>query len=169
MKGKIIGFGGLALLIVGLVWLRGTYFSDEAKIRRTLRALASDISFSTNTGNFSKITKLNRLLGRLTDDAMISVEQVVSRLPPVSGRSDLQLMAQAVFSLLSSCEVTLHDIAVEAIGNGVNEARVALTASATTGRAGDVFAGQEFNVTLRKSKEGQWLVAKIEAVRTLRP
>ncbi len=169
MKGKIIGFGGLALVIVGLVWLRVTYFSDEAKIRRTLRGLAADVSFSTNTGNFSKITKVNRLMGRLTDDAMVSVDQVVSQVPPVSGRSELQLMAQAAFSRLFSCDVTVYDIAVEAIGNGVNEARVALTASATTGWAGVDFAGQEFNVTLRKSKEGQWLVAKIEAVRTLRP
>ncbi len=172
MKRRLSWLGVLAAVVAGFVWVRVTYLTDEARIRRTIRGVFADASFPTGTGNISKAAKFNGLMSRFTDDIVINVEQVVPRAPPMNGRSELHQIAQMAFSQLTSCQLILHDVSVEPVGGGVKEARAAFTASGTAtvgGGGAELFTAQEFNLTLRKSKEGQWQIAHIDVVRTLRP
>lgn len=158
-------------LAVGLslgLWLRANYFTDEARIRRAVRGLLSDMSFATGTGNIGKMAKFNRVSDRFTDDIIISVEQVVPLAPPLNGREEVHQALQATFTQLSRCDVTLHDLIVRPVPANANEARAAFTASALTSRPGIEFAAQEFEVRLRKNENGQWLLAQVAAVRTLK-
>ena len=163
---------GRGLVLIGIVaalrWVRVTYFTEEARVRRTLRSLLADFNFPTGTGNIAKVARFNHVMGLFTDDITISLDQVVPQVPPLTGREDLQASVQATFTLLSRCDVTLHDVVVEPISPESRDARAAFTASVMTSRPGMEFAAQEFEVNLRRNQEGRWQLARVTAVRTLK-
>lgn len=149
-------------------WLWTRYFTDEARIRSTLRGLLEDMSFGPGTGNFSKVAKFQRAIVRFTDDIVISIDQVIPQAPPITGRDELHTAIQATFAQLSRCEVKLHDVVVKQVTVAPAGAKAAFTASVTTSWPGVEFTAQEFEVRLRKNDRGEWLLAQITAVRTLK-
>lgn len=168
MKTRWIRWATFAALVGVIVWIRTAYFTDAARVRRTLRGLIQDASFKADTGNFAKVSKFNGVLARFTDDVTITVEQVVPQAPPLTGRSEVHPAVQAYFSQLSRSEITLHDVVISEVDSLTRTARATFTASAVTNLPGVEFAAQEFDVELRKDAENRWLISKISAVRTLK-
>jgi len=168
-KRHLLRWTVLAALVGIGAWIRLTYFTDQARITRTLRGLLQDVSFTADAGNLTKAAKFNSVIGRFTDDITIRIEQVVPRAHPLSGRTELQAAVQGYFTHLRHSTLTLHDVVISALDPEARTARAALTASAVTSQAGVEFTAQEFELELKKDPEGRWLISQVAAVRTLKP
>ena len=168
MKRRLPWVLAAVFLLGGAVWLHGRWFSDEARIRRTVRGMLADLNFRAGTGLLAKTAKFNGLMSRFTDDVTVGVEQIIPVAPSLSGRVELHAMVLAAFRQLSSCAVTLHDVAVTPIPEGAATAKAAFTVSVFTTTPVLELPGQEFEVELRKNSESRWLISRVSAVRTLR-
>jgi len=168
MKRAILWLLVLTILAGALLGIRAIYFSDEARVRRTIRGLLVDVSFKAGTGNIAKAAKFNRITGRLTDDFTISVEQVVPKAPEMQGQSEIRAAIQFILTQFKWCDVTVHDVVVKPVAAGEREARAAMTISVATSEPGAEITAQEFDVKLRKNQEGKWQLSRVSAVPTLK-
>jgi hypothetical protein len=138
--------------------------SPERLIRRQLEGVARAASFGSNQGYLSKLSGAQGLADFFSTNVEINIDVPGHEARRLAGREDIQQAALASRAAVQSLIVTFPDITV--IVNADKESAVAdLILRAQVGGEQDAVV-QEMKVTLRKIN-GQWLIIKVETVRTL--
>jgi len=155
----------LAALVIFGCWLWTVMFpSPEAVVRNRLNALAKTLSFKSGSGMISQAFRAQKAAEFFTTDAEIEVN--VAGYDPVTmhGRDEVQQAAIMARSRLTSLKIEFPDMNIT-IDPGGQTAKVNLTGKADIPGERDISA-QEFNFLLKKV-DGQWLIYRVETVKTL--
>jgi hypothetical protein len=152
--------GVLVLIGVALgVWY--TRPTEEKRIRKVIRGLAQDATFTGSEGNIARIAKIQSIGSRLTVDVELHLDQVLPIESAVTGRDAIQGLLMAGAPNAGAVEVQVHDVGVNLTSE--TEAQVSMTASAKTGGRKGEFTAQEFDIRMVK-QEGAWRIRRVEAV-----
>ena len=156
--------GAVALIGLG-VWGWFIFFpSPEKVIRSRLKHLAANFSFEPQDGIIPRGYRIEKAAGYFTADVELSVN--VRGIAPMvlSGRDEIQQRAMIAARGLRGLKVEFLDINVT-LAPDQQTATANLTAKWMF--SGDrEFNVQEFNFKLKKV-EGEWLIYRVETVRTL--
>ena len=155
----------IAAVLIGLgIWgWRVLFPSPERVIRRRLAALAATASFQPEQGMVLRTYKAGKLIGFFTTDAVINLDSRGYDPRTLTGRDELQ---QATLAASRYDGITIEFLDVNVTLGPYNQTAIAnLTARATVEGQRDFFV-QEFNFMLKKVG-GQWLIYRIESVKTL--
>jgi hypothetical protein len=154
------------LCVAGVAGLLALWWPTEARrITKLVEQLAQDVSFRTTEGNLLRLAKVQSATGRFTEDAVILFETLGIPEREAVGRDAIHAALLIAQGLPGGLDIRLTDVDVT-LGPQPDEARVNLTASASSGRM-EGFTAQEFLLHLVK-REGKWLIRRVEAVKTLR-
>jgi hypothetical protein len=155
----------LAVVAALVVWAwMALHPSPERLIRRQLEGVARAASFSPNQGYLSKLAGAQSLADFFSTNVEVNIDLPGHKGHRLAGREDIQQAALASRAAVQSMSVTFPDITV--IVDADQESAVAdLTLQARVAGEQDMIV-QEMKVTLRKIN-GQWLIIKVETVRTL--
>ena len=163
---KWVGFIMVAAVLAGLgYWIWLTFFpSPEKAIRKQLQALAAAASFPVNEAPRAKLANAQKLGNFFTTDVEVTVETPGRAQQTFSGRDELVQAALGAHSSLNGLNVEFLDINVTVAPN--KQTAVAnLTARARIPGDRD-FNVQELKFSLKKVG-GDWLIYKVETVKTL--
>jgi hypothetical protein len=156
----------LALVVALGVWAWVALHPDpEHLIRRQLENLARTASFGPNQGYLAKLAGAQKLADFCATNIEVTIDVPGHQEHRLAGREDIQQTALAVRASVSSLTVTFPDIAVQ-VSADQQSAVADLTLEAQVAGERDMIV-QEMKVTLQKIG-GQWLLVKVETVRTLR-
>ena len=156
----------VGLLAAGL-WLWTVLFPNPQQvIRNRLNALARLASFPPNEGNIAHVAKIQRLGLFFTDDVQVMVDVPGMESHTFTSRAELMQMAAAARQMASGLKAELLDINIE-MGTGAESALVDATLKAKISGEGELIV-QELKFTFKKIK-GDWLITRIETVKTLKP
>jgi hypothetical protein len=129
-----------------------------------LAGVAHAASFGTRQGNLVKLAEADRLAGYFSSNVDVEINVPGRQERRLVGRDEVQQAALAARALLRALSVSFPDVTV--IVNADQESAVAdLTLEAQSEGEMDRIV-QEMKITLRKM-DGQWLIVKVETVRTL--
>jgi hypothetical protein len=138
--------------------------SPERLIRRQLEGVAHAVSFGPNEGNLAKLAGAERLGDFFSTNVDVRIDVPGGQEHRLAGREEIQQAALAARGSAQALSVTLADVTV--MVNAEQESAVAdLTLEGRVGGQPDRIV-QELKITLRKIN-GQWLIVKVETVRTL--
>lgn len=142
------------------------YPSPERQIRGQLADAARAASFAAGDGYLAKLAGAGRLAEFFSTNADIQIGDPGRPEHRLAGREEIQQAALAARAPGQTLSVTFPDITV--IVNADQQSAVAdLTLQARfTGEHETDLIVQEMKFTLRKIN-GQWLIVKVETVRTL--
>lgn len=161
-------FGRLVSLavIAGLGWWLWSVFfpNPETVIRKRLNKVAGLVSFEGKEGNFAKIANVQQLTAYFASTIEITVDTPAQSKHTLSGREELTQAALGVRSMLSGLTVEFVDQTVT-LNPAKTEATVSLTGKVRISGDRDMLV-QELKFYLQKI-EGDWLIVRIETVRTL--
>lgn len=152
-----------ALAIAALAWLFWPE-SDEAAIRRRLRAVVEEANARTAEG-LETVAKAARIGAYFTENVVVDLGTGAA---PISGRQTLIGMA-ALVQPSASLVVALEDITVVKRPDA-DVADVTLTATFTRTEIGTgerTMDAREFALEVRK-EDGEWRIGRVMAVDTLR-
>jgi hypothetical protein len=154
----------MALAALG-IWLWTIFFpSPEKIIRRHLEAVAKCVSFAPGEGMLTRLAGAQGLGGYFATNAEIYLEVPGHDHLVISGRNDITQAALATRSAVGSLKVKFLDVTVT-VAPDRQSASVDLTVDATVTDQPD-FLVQEIKILLRKIS-GEWLITRVETVRTL--
>ena len=159
---RILLFAALAALGI---WLWTVLFpSPEKVIRRRLTELARTASSSPDEGNLARLAAARRVAGFFSTNVELNVE-----LPELGRRSSMDREEITQLALLANSragglQVKFPDLNIT-VAPGKRSAMVDLTVTATVAGEPDSIV-QEMKFTLHKIA-GQWLITRVETVRTL--
>jgi hypothetical protein len=154
----------VALVAVG-VWLWTVLFpSPEKIIRQRLATVAQRASFAADEGALVRLAYAESLAGYFSTNAEINLDVPDRIQHTIQGRDEITQTAVASRSMVSSLRVKFLDVNVT-IGPDKQSAVADLTVEARAGDDQDMIV-QEMKFTLRKIG-GQWLITRVETVRTL--
>ncbi len=159
----------LAVLVAVLggagYWVWVTFFPNaETAVRKRLNALAEAGSFPSNESPLAKLASAQGLGNFFTTDAEILVNVPGRSQQTLSGREEVVQAALAAHSTLAGLTVNFYDIVVT-VAPDKQSATANLTAKVRMPGEKD-FNLQELKLELKKI-EGQWLIHKVETVKTL--
>jgi hypothetical protein len=157
-------FLALLLAAAGVLLYRHFFPPHEQRIRQTLKQAAATVSFGADTGNLARLAAINRLTSFFTPDIEILVEMPGSISRRVVGRDEVREVTAGTRAAVRALEVRLRDIAVE-----LDEDRLSARAHVVVDVRIDGDPSpwiSEFKLTMAHF-EGEWLIRKIEPVRTL--
>jgi SnoaL-like domain len=156
----------IAGLFVGGVWGWRTLFpGPEQVIKRRLEQLAKAASTTGDEGLLAKAAHVQKVTTFFTPDVEIVLDIPGQYNAEVSGLDELTRMVAAARSMGKRIKVEFLDVSV-AIAPDQNSAQTHMVGQAIiTGERG--LQVQELKAQLRKV-DGQWLVNRVETVRTLR-
>jgi len=138
--------------------------SPERRIRRQLEGVAHAASFGPNQGSLAKLAGAASAADFFATNVEVQIDVPGYQGHRLAGREEIQQAALASRASVRSLTVTFPDITV--IVNADQESAVAdLTLQARVAGEQEMIV-QEMKVTLRKIN-GQWLIIKVETVRTL--
>lgn len=137
----------------------------EKVIRRRLKRLAQAASFGPNQGYLAKLAGAQSLADFCATNIEINIDVPGRQEHRLAGREDIQQAALAARASVPSLTVTFPDISVQ-VGADQQSAVADLTLEAQVAGERDMIV-QEVKITLQKI-DGQWLLVKVETVRTLR-
>lgn len=164
MKMGIRVFGGLFLVVLG-VWLWTILFPSPQKIiRQRLEAVARCVSFAPGEGTLVRLAGAQGLAGYFATNAEISVEIPGHDRLVISGRDEITQATLTARSAFGSLGVKFLDISVNVAPNR-QAATVDLTVDVSISDQKDVMV-QETKILLHKIN-GEWLILRVETVRTL--
>lgn len=147
------------------VWLWTMLFPNPQKIiRQRLEAVAQRVSFTTAENKLTSLANAEGLAAYFSTNAEIKVEVPGRDQFIVSGRNQIIQAALTTRSMVSSLRVRFLDISVTVAPNR-QSATVDLTVDANISDQQDAVV-QETKITFRKI-DGEWLITRIETVRTL--
>lgn len=160
----------MILLVLGLgasgFWLQRKLFPPpEERIRQTLREAVGAASFGADVGNLARLAAVNRLVGNFTTDAEILVDLPGGPPRRLAGRDELRQVAAGTHTAVRSLQIRLPDVVVEMEAGG-ESARVHVIAEVRVDGAEDSWIG-EFKLRM-VHLDGQWLIQRIDPVRTFR-
>lgn len=138
--------------------------SPERLIRRQLEGVARAASFGPGQGYLAKLAGAQRLADFFSTNIEVHIDVPGHQGHTLAGREEIQQAALASRASVQSLTVTFPDVTV--IVDSDQESAVAdLTLQARVAGEQEMIV-QEMKVTLRKIN-GQWLIIKVETVRTL--
>jgi hypothetical protein len=155
----------LAVAVAVTWWLWSIFFpSPEKVIRSRLKELAALASVSPNEAPLAKLANANKLISYCANGVELAVDVPGRSLPTVTGRDDLLQAALMARSSMPGLTVQFFDIEVE-VGPDRESAVANLTAKIRVPSERDYYI-QELKFTFKKIK-GEWLIQRIETVKTL--
>jgi hypothetical protein len=153
-----------ALIALG-VWLWFVLFpSPEKVIHKRLVALANTVSFSSNQGNLVRLAGAQNLGFFFSTNIEVNIDVPGHERHVFVGRSEIIQAALAARSAVGGLTVKFPDINIT-VTPDKQSAVADLTVEAHISGQQDPIV-QEMKFTLQKT-DGEWLVARIETVRTL--
>jgi hypothetical protein len=157
----------LLLALIGLgYWLYTVFFPPDAVvIRKRLNKIAELASFSSTQGNIVRVANLERLGTYFADNVEVIVDVPGVGAHTFNQKAELMQAAGAARSSLSSISAKFIDINVD-VGSAKHLATADLTLEASVAGQKDAVI-QELKFTLENIK-GEWLVVRVETVKTLK-
>jgi hypothetical protein len=153
-----------ALLTLG-VWLWTVFFpSPEKVIRKRLASLAADVSFSQGDGTLSRLVDAESVSDFFATNVEVNIDVPGHEQHTFAGRDEITQAALGSRQAVSSLTVKFPDVSV-AVGADKQSAAAEVTVEISAAGDRDPVV-QELKVTFGKS-EGQWLINKVETVRTI--
>ena len=156
----------LILALAGVSWWIWTVLfpSPEKVIRQRIIRLAETATLAANDNPIARAAKAQKLVNMFSPDASIIMETGDFGDRNYSGRDEISDAAMAGFATIRVLRVEFSDISVELDSNR-QSAAVSCTARVHFEDKKD-FGVQEMLFTFKKV-ERQWLVTKVEVVKTL--
>ncbi|MGA2800780.1 MAG: hypothetical protein ABSE97_00175 [Verrucomicrobiota bacterium] len=153
-----------ALLALG-VWMWTMLFpSPEKVICKRLTELARTVSFSPNEGNLARLAGAQNLAFFFSTNVEVTLDVPGRVQHHLLGRSEITQAALGAQSAVSGLDVKFPDINIT-IAPDKQSAVADLTVEVRVSGQQDLIV-QEMKFTLQKT-DGEWLVTRIETVRTL--
>jgi hypothetical protein len=136
----------------------------EKAIRRQLAEVARAASFGRGQGYMAQLSAAQRLADCFSTNVEIALDVPGHQEHRLAGRADIQQAILSARASLQGLSVSFPDVTVIVAGDG-QSAVADLTLEARIAGQQDMIV-QEMKFTLRKIA-GQWLIVKVETVRTL--
>jgi len=147
-------------------WLYGVFFpAPEKLIRQRLDKVAELASFTGKEGNLARVAAVTQLVDCFSSTVQVRVDSPAHAEHTLSGKDEIREALLAVRAGLRALDVQFRDPQITLNGDRT-AAFVHLTAEARIGTDRELFV-QELKLGLERL-DGQWLVARLETVRTLR-
>ena len=154
----------LAVVAGLLVWGWRVFFpGPERVIGKRLTEIRELVSFGSNEGPLAKLGNTEKLLGKFAPDTEVVVDWA-NRQQTLQGTEELRQTIMAARSALTSLRVEFIDVVVK-VGADKRLATADLTARAEISGERDPYI-QEMLFSFKKV-EGDWLVTRVEPVKTL--
>ncbi len=155
----------LAALVAAGVWLWAVLFpSPEKVVRQRLATVAQRVSFTANESAVARLADAESLAGYFSTNIEINLDVPGRVQHTILGRDEITQTAVAAGSTTSSLSVKFLDVDVT-IGPDKRSAVADFTVEARVGDDQDLIV-QEMKFTLQKIG-GQWLITRVETIRTL--
>jgi len=138
--------------------------SPEKVVLQKISSLARTATIGASDGNITRATKVSNFIGFFAVDAEIRFDVTGYPVRTLSGRDEIREAAAGGFTSLSSLKVQFLDVTVR-LGADKLSADVSCTAKVNAGESKD-FGVQEMHIQLKKV-DGDWLITKVETVKTL--
>ena len=163
MKWPRLLLPAIVLALLAWAWV-ALHPSPEKRIRKQLDGLARRASFGPNQGTLAKLASAEGLEDYFSTNVEINIDVPGHQEHKLMGRAEIPQAAMAARASVKSLSVAFPDITV--IVNADQESAIAdATLQVKVSGEPDVIV-QEVKITLRKT-DGQWLIVKVETVRTL--
>jgi len=155
-------------VLLGLgVWLWTIWFPNpQQAVRNRLNQVAQLASSSGNEGNFSRVANVQKLGRLFSPDVQVLVDITGAESYTFNSREELMQAAMAAKRFTSGLKAEFLDMNIE-MGTADESALVDLTLKARVNGESDMIV-QELKFTLKKIN-GDWLITRIETVKTLKP
>jgi hypothetical protein len=164
---KILQIIFLAVALSLGVWLWAAWFPNPKQaVRNRLNKVAQLASFSANEGNISRVANVQKLGRLFAEDVQVMVDIPGTESHTFTSREEVMQVALAAKRLGDGLKAEFLDMNIE-MGTGDQSALVDLTLKAKVGGESDLIV-QELKFTLKKL-DGDWLITRVETVRTLKP
>jgi hypothetical protein len=159
-----------AVLLLGLIavgiWVWTVMFPSPQKvIRNRLLKMAQLASFSAGEGNISRVAAIQRLGTYFTDEIEVVMDVPGIGTHTFNRREEVTQAAMSAKSVVNSVQADFIDIEID-LAPSKQVANANLTLRATVNGQKD-FVIQELKFSLKKVN-GDWLVNKIQTVKTLK-
>jgi hypothetical protein len=155
----------LAVVVAIGVWVWKTFFpGPEQAIRRNLKQFAQAISFSSGEGNLTRVADSQKAVSLCASNIDISIEATGYPPQSITGSAELFQALMLARARLASLQVEFLDPNIRLAPNK-DSAVVDLTARGRSPGERDIQV-MELKFTLQKVGN-QWLIRKIETVKTL--
>ena len=154
----------VALAALGF-WLWTVLFpSPEKIIRRRLDEVAKHVSFAPDEGALARLANVQSLADYFSTNAEVNIDTREEGQHDFAGRDQITQTALAARSVLGSLNVKFLDISVT-VATDKQSATADLTVDANISGQPDAIV-QEVKITLQEIG-GQWLITRVETIRTL--
>lgn len=167
---RAVPFLGVAILaLVALWWWRDALFpGDEVRIRKSLEALAGEVSFEPNEGGIAAGRRISSAVGRFSPTAEVQLEILGAGSFRLTGGGEIQQTLWAARRGARRLRVRFFDIlATVSPGGRTADARLTATAEAQGNRSNqEGFEAMEFRLQLQKV-DGNWLISRVDTVQAL--
>jgi hypothetical protein len=155
----------LAALVAAGVWLWTVLFpSPEKIIRQRLAAVAKCASFAADEGALPRLADAENLAGYFSANVEVNLDVPGRIQHTIMGRDEITQAAVAARATAVSLSVKFLDVNVT-IAPNKQSAMADFTVEARVGGDQDLIV-QEMKFTLRKIG-GQWLITRVETIRTI--
>jgi hypothetical protein len=168
MKQWLTRLVAIAVVVAIIFWLWQAFFpGNERVIRTRVARVAKLMSFSQDEGNITGMVHISSLLEYFTTDVECFIE--TPDIPEagdwtIKGRRELRDVILSSHENVSSLTVQFIDVTI-AIAPDKTSAAVELTARVSLPHDKD-FIVHEMKFTFKKV-DGQWLISRVETVKTL--
>lgn len=153
-------------VLAGLgVWLGTIFFpSPEKIIRQRLAEVAQHVSFTANENALAHLASAQNLAGCFATNVEVNINLRGGDRHEILGREQITQAAMAAHSQLSSLSVKFLDVDVT-VAPDKQSATTDVTVDANISGQPNAMV-QEMKFTFRKT-DGQWLITRVETIRTL--
>jgi hypothetical protein len=131
---------------------------------KRISSLATTATVSASDGNITRAAKVSSLTGYFSTDVEVQVEGPELGRRTITGRDEIREIAAGGMANVSSIKVQFDD-ATAHVAPDKQSAEVNCTARVTAKDSKD-FGIQELQFQLKKI-DGDWLITKVETVKTL--
>jgi len=158
----------LIAVVIGIgFWVWTAWFTNPKQvIKNRLNQVARLASFEPNEGAISRLAKIQRLGLLFAEDVQVMVDIPGYEAHTFSRREEVMQVVMASPRLGNGLSAQFLDMNIQ-LGSGDQSALVELTLEAKINGESDILA-QEMKFTLKKIK-GDWLITRVETVKTLKP
>lgn len=156
----------LLILLAALgVWLWTILFpSPEKIVRRQLTKLAADVSFSQNENNLVKIADAQSVADFFSSNVVVNIDVPGHEEQTIAGRDEITQAALLSRQQATDLDVKFPDVNVTVAADKLSATADVTLQATVSGEANAII--QEVKFTFEKVG-GQWLISKVETVRTL--
>lgn len=159
--------GIVIILVLGVISIAWGYLfpGPEKIIRKRTMEVAHLASFGPNEAPLAKLSNTQQLLSLFAPDVTVVMDVPNRHQFTLAGRQELQQALMPLRTQISSMTVEFLDVHV-AVASDKNSASVSLTAKAQIGGDREPYI-QELLITFG-NVSGDWLLTRLETVKTLR-